>query len=314
MSPQIAEVFGVWIKRLAGAIGLEQLFSGHPELTELDLDRDYLDVERLLMQEEWPFVRADLEVSHQQPKATAFAARKDGQFAGFFAAHNFGSIGYLDMMIIATPFRGAAVARPLYFRTMHELKRKGIRSFVVHTTNDSARLIRLIGFRPGRDFTLVVRDAQRAARGLDANISRIGMESLNEVIALDAAAFGMQRAEWITALLRRSDTPFFGLRRDGRLTASLCLRPRRGDAFSIDTVNCESIDDLARLVQAVAGAYGDHRLECFARTGSPLHHQLEQLGFTVPEFFKAIGPLVEWRKGPVGTAGTSDAIQCLCWF
>src|SRR5262245_55854148 len=105
------------LKYLAGGAFL----SGHPDLAEMDLDRDFPEIDRLFTQEEWPFLRADLEASHAQPGATATVARKDGAFAGFFATHAFGDIGYLDMMIIDARFRGRGVARPLYFHTVREL-------------------------------------------------------------------------------------------------------------------------------------------------------------------------------------------------
>ena len=142
-----------FLKRLAG-----ELFSGSPDLQPMDLDRDWADVERLLIQEEWPFLRSDIEVSHRQPGATSIVARKDGAFAGFFITHAFGNTGYLDMMVIDSEFRKRSIARPLYFRTLKALKKKGIQSFVVHTTNDSSRLIRLLGFKPGGSYTLLTRE------------------------------------------------------------------------------------------------------------------------------------------------------------
>jgi hypothetical protein len=184
-------------------------------LSLLDLDRDYPEIERLPASGQWPFLRSDLEVSHRQPGATAFVARKEGSFGGFFLTHTFGHVGYLDMMITAREVRKRGVARPLYFRTVRELKRKGVRSFVVHTTNDSARLIRLLGFRPGRSFTLLARDpgaAEAPGELVDAPPARRA-----EVVELDREAFGMARPEWINALLREPSTRCRGLEREGRL-------------------------------------------------------------------------------------------------
>jgi hypothetical protein len=100
----LKQVWGMWANG--------EIFSGHPELLTMNLVCDYPEIEKLMVEEEWPFLRNDLELSHAQPKATAFIARKRGEFAGFLTTHNFGHIGYLDMMIITSQFRKAGIARP----------------------------------------------------------------------------------------------------------------------------------------------------------------------------------------------------------
>jgi hypothetical protein len=286
------------LKYLAGGAFL----SGHPDLEEMDLDRDFAEIDRLFIQEEWPFLRADLEASHAQPRATAYVARKDGAFAGFFATHAFGDIGYLDMMIISARFRGRGIARPLYFRTLRELRRKGARAFVVHTTNDSTRLIRLLGFRAGQTFTLLARDPV----GKGGRAPETGKR--DELVRLDAEVFGLERPEWIDALHAQPSTRFFAT--DG---ASVCLRARKNGAVCLDMANGRSFEPLGTLIDEVLASHADRRIECFVKTGSELHRRLEARDFAVPEFFKAIGPLVEWRKGPVGDVGASPRIQCLSW-
>jgi GNAT superfamily N-acetyltransferase len=288
------------LKSLSGGAFL----SGHPDLAEMDLDRDFPEIDRLFTQEEWPFLRADLEVSHAQPRATAIVARKDGAFAGFFATHAFGDVGYLDMMIIDARFRGKGIARPLYFRTLRELRRKGVRSFVVHTTNDSSRLIRLLGFRPGQTFTLLARDPVGKGDPAPADPPK-----RDDLVRLDADVFGRARPEWIDALLAQPSTRFSGA--DG---ASVCLRARKNGAVCLDMANALTFEPLGPLVDSVLARHADRRIECFVRTGSELHRLLESRGFAVPEFFRPIGPLVEWRKGPVGDVGASSRVQCLSWF
>ena len=304
------------LKKLSGVVAEGRWLSGHPDLEPLDLDRHFPELERLFALEEWPFLRSDLEVSHAQPLATGRVAWKNGRFAGFFATHHFGDVGYLDMMIIAPEFRRAGMARPLYFATVGELRRRGVRSFVVHTTNDSARLIRLVGFRPGLRFVLLRREAtlgESPGAAVDPDVRPLGRRDGFALVYLDARVFGMRRETWIAALLAQPAARFVGLTEAGALRASLCLRPRREGAFALDAVNAEDPGDLARLVRAVvAGERG--RLECFAREGSELHRLLVGLGFEVPDFFRPIGPLVEWRKGRTGDIGRSPRIQSLMWF
>jgi len=301
----------VLLKKLSGKLSAGSWFSGHPEIRPVEMTSDFPAIEELLQLEEWPLVREDLEVSHCQPGAVFNVAIKDGAFAGFFATHSFARVGYLDLMVIDPKFRRKGIARPLYFKTLRSLRASGAHGYVVHTTNDSARIIRLLGFKPGREFTLLVRPA--------ANFDAVALQELDcrdrdALVALDAEVFGLARPEWIDALIAQPRVRFVGLRAHGTLRASACLRPRRGAALCLDSVNSRDLADLVTFVQNIVRANGATRLECFARVGSPLHHQLLEQGFQVPEFFKAIGPLVEWRKGETDGLGASDRVQTLNWF
>jgi GNAT superfamily N-acetyltransferase len=288
--------------------------TGGPRLDRLDLERDFSDIDDLLAAEEWPFVRSDLEVSHAQPRGAAFVARKDERFAGFFAAHAFGDVAYLDMMIVAPAFRRRGVARPLYFQTVRELERQGVRGYVVHTTHDSARLIRLLGFRPGLTYTLLRREPREDRPVDDERLVWLGPSDREAVVGLDAAVFGRPRPAWIHALMKQRGTRFAGWRERDRLLAFVCLRPRRGGAYCLDLVSATDDTALDALVEAVWRRFDMNRLECFARVGSRLEARLVAAGFEVPPFFDAIGPLVEWRKGRTEGAGDSERMSCLSWF
>jgi GNAT superfamily N-acetyltransferase len=284
------------------------------EIEPFHLDRDFADVDALLSSEQWPFVRADIEVSHAQPLAAAFVARKDGHFAGFFLTHAFGNVGYLDMMIVAPPFRGGGIARPLYIQTVRALEDRGVTALVVHTTNDSAGLIRLLGFRRSRSFTLLRREHGAGAPSFTPELLRLDGADRESIVGLDQSVFGRRRDPWISALFAQPNVRFLGIEREKRLRACLCLRPRRDGAFCIDMVSALDADEQRRLVDATLAAQGDRRFECFARAGSALELQLRRNGFEQPLFFRAIGPLVEWRRGRTDGAGNSDRMQCLSWF
>jgi GNAT superfamily N-acetyltransferase len=288
------------------ASSAQALVPGAVDVATLDLDRDWPDLERLLLSEDWPFLRSDLEVGDAQPRSASLVARKNEVFAGFFTTHHFGDVGYLDMMIIAPDFRGKTVARPLYLEALSRLRANGIRGLVVHTTNDSARLIQLMGFKAGQDFTLLVRPAGPAPRGPE--ISPVTDRAA--IVALDAEVFGAPRERWIEALLAQPSVTFVG-----RDAATTCLRPRVGGALCLDAVNSRDDASLVAMVDGTVGHYGPHHeLQCFVRTGSLLHQRLVALGFEVPAFFVPIGPLVEWRQGATGAVGTKERVQSLMWL
>lgn len=276
------------------------------EIEPLVLDRDWPEIEQLLRAEAWPFVRADLELGDAQPGETSFVAHKDGRFAGFFAAHLFpgdaGPVGYLDMMVIHPDFRGRTVARPLYLRTLEALEAAGARGMCVHTTNDSARLIRLLGFTAGRSFTLLIRQPGPGGGG---DLLPVDPERLAR---LDSALFGVDRPAWTGWLA--TDPRVETLGTDAGVVV---LRPRTDGAYSFD--GCYA--DEARVDELVSAIVGDkgggHALMAFAATDGALHRAMVRHGFAVPDFFEPIGPLVEWRQGETGTVGRG-AVHSLLWL
>ena len=285
------------------------------QVIPLEMERDYRAIDQLFDSEEWPFIRADLEASHSQPRSTALVARTSQDLLGFFATHHFDDIGYLDMMIVSPTARASHVARKLYFETTRQMKTKGMKGWVAHSTNDSYRMFKFMRFQPGQSFTLLARDPLSTTSTTESLAPhQLTSESLDSLILLDEEVFGTSRTDWITTLLNQPTTQFFGLQQEGELVASLCMRTRKQDAICLDCVNGRSMETLTPLLDRVLAGMLSRRLECFARTDSALHHYLLQNGFTVPDFFAPIGPLVEWRKGSTGNVGLSSKVLSLAWF
>ena len=282
-----------------------QLVPGAIELTPLKLDRDWPDVERLLRLEEWPFVRADLELGEAQPGETSYVARKDGKFAAFFTSFMFGHIGYLDMFVIDPAFRGQGVARPLYFKVIEALQSHGATGLVAHTTNDSARLIKLLGFVPGRPFTLRVRPPAPAPEG--PQLSKGDPERFK---AMDTEIFGIARPTWSGFLAQdiRVDLVAYG-------DAIAALRPRVDGGYSLDHMLAPKQEDIIPLVDGIVAKHGANGpLMAFAATDGYLEGVLHERGFAVPEFFVPIGPLIEWRDGKTEPVGRSEMLHSLFWL
>lgn len=289
--------------------------SAHPDIFPLEFERDFPHIEKLLKLEQWPFVKNDLQASHQQPGSVGLVAHYKGQFAGFYLAHPFGKIGYLDMSIIAPEFRGKGVGRPLHVRAMREMKKTGIRSFVVHTTQESAPMIWLLGFDKGQSFSLMAREPLSSLPvELQAPIKKMGIKDLPALVELDEAVFGLRRETWIVSLLQQSSTEFYGIYDQETLVASLCLRSRRDGALCLDMVNGKNFEELQLLLHGILQAFANQRIECFVREQAPLWNFLQKAGFFIPDFFQEIGPLTEWRKGKTGKVGRTPLVQCLSWF
>lgn len=271
------------------------------QIEDMDLDRDWPGIERLLKMEEWPFTRADLEISHQQDRAIGLVVRILGEIKGFFTVHNFGDIAYLDMIILEEGIRRkVSVSREIWKDVKRRINEKGLKAMLAHCTNDSSPLLRFLGFRKGEQFTLVRKDetATRASVAGDS-LQRLCVDDLAQLVELDEKVFGMRREAWIRGLLEQESTTFIGDFDQDRLRASVCLRERQDNALCLDGCNSLDYHRLTALIDQTVATMPHKKFECFVRTDSRLHHHLLAQGFYVPEFFKPIGPLDELSKGPV---------------
>lgn len=280
------------------------LIPGAVQVLPMDLDRDWPDIEALMRAEEWPFVRGDLELGEAQTHGTSFIARQDGRFAAFFTTFMFGRIGYLDMFIIHPDFRSKGIARPLYFRAIEALQSAGATGLACHSTNDSARLIKILGFTPGRTFTMYVREPGDAPAG-----PALAAVDPARYQALDTEIFGVARPAWTAHLTGDPGVDIVGYG-----SAVVALRPKIG-GFTLDQMLAPDPAEIGPLVDGVIAKHGaTSTLMVSCTTGGALEAVLKARGFIVPDFFVPIGPLIEWREGDTEPVGRSDAIQSVLWL
>lgn len=280
----------------------------------MDLDRDWAGIEHLLAIEEWPFIRDDFEVSHEQPRAIAIVVRHQGVVRGFFTAHHFEDIGYMDMIIMdASVRRNVMVLGHLFRRVGKELSQRRFRGEVGHMLPEALLLLRPLGYKPGIEFALMRREAVSTEPG--PSIDAMPFTDLDEVIALDTSLFGVSRAQWLTSLMRRPTSRIFS-RKDsnGDLAASLCLRERRENSLCLDSCNSRDFAPLKALIDEVITAFPHRRLECFVRKGTDLEAHLIASGFRIPPFFEKIAPLLEARRGDLDSVGLGPFVRSLNWL
>jgi len=284
-------------------------------IEKLDLDRHWDGVNRLLELEEWPFIRADLEVSDEQARAIGLVAQIGGVIKGFFTIHHFGDIGYLDMVIIdPSERRNLTLANDLWGRAKAGMVEQGFNSKVAHCTRSTARFLRVLGYCAGLKFWLLRKDESQAQAPADAVVRVLSPEHLPRLIELDEQVFGTSRHHWLTALSRQPSATFVGRLEGDDLLASACLRERRENSLCIDSCNGLDGEHVAALIDDILSSYPHKRLECFVRDGTDLHRALLAKGFYVPDFFTPIGPLVELRQGPNDDVGTGPHVRTLSWI
>ncbi len=288
----------------------------------MDLARDWPGIERLLTIEGWPYVYDDLALWAHDPRAIALVVREAAQLQGYFIIQPFDHIAYLDNMLMdPSRRRNVFMTTELFTEARRRMDRQGFNAYVTHCTPSSARMARLLGYRPGQAFDLMRREARRAeAPGGPTRsgeppraLEPLEATALGALVDLDTRVFGLRREPHLHALMQQAGTRFYGRRDGDHLVASVCLRARRGDTLCVDACNALDFAPLQRLLDDVLQAHAHRPLDCFVKQGIDLQHHLERQGFGRPPGRPEIASLVEYRLGPTGEVGLSPAMRTMSW-
>ena len=302
----------LWLKRLSGSMSDGQWFSGRPEVSALDLERDWPEMERLIRADQLSHAKQDVAGWLAQDGAVALVAHKDGKFAGFFVAHPVGTVAHVDLVSVDPGFRKSSIARPLYFRGVNELKVRGATGFVAHAGAEAGHLLQLLGYTAGSTFVLMRSQVgeMTVAGGHRGELVDEHEMTVDEIVGLDKTVFGADRAGFIQHLFDREDTEVYGFRKKGELIACLVFQ-RLGDTLLIRLAEGREFRDISSLVHVAMVMNSGRNLECVVRKGGKLATMFESLDFSTPQSFQ---PLTEYRLGETAGIGDGDGVLQLSWW
>ncbi len=182
---------------------------------------DVADGMRLKAEAGWNQVEADWRRFLALGGDGCFAAERQGRVVGSVTTSQFGSIGWVAMLLVAKARRGAGIGRGLLIRALEHLESRGALSVRLDATALGRPLYESLGF--GVDFRLGRFGGIVGPAG-NAEETRPGRPAdLAQVAALDRVATGTDRRALLDRFLR--DDPL------GYLVAGPVGGPIRGFAF-----------------------------------------------------------------------------------
>lgn len=282
----------------------------------LDLEKHWSGINTLLRKEDWPFILDDFKVSHIQEKSLGLVVVDNDVVVGFFTLHNFSTIAYHDLFIIEKEYRKDITS---FLKIMMEIKKhlkfNGLTTEVAHCTKDSSAFVKFLGFKPRAEY-LLLRKLASGKENLKNNSGVVELSNKNklEIIELDKQTFGIDRKKWISDLLDMQSTKFYGLFNNDKLDTFLVLRKRYGNSYTFDTLSgCNTLRKLELVSHVIDNLNVDFDIDTFVLKGSILEKHLILNGFSQPEFFKDIGPLVEYVKGNVSSLNV-NSMETMSWI
>lgn len=302
----------LWLKRLSGAVSDGQWFSGRPTVSDLDLQRDWADMERLIAADGLHHTRADVAGWLAAEPSIGLVARKDDAFAGFMLAHAVGRAAHIDLVAVDPRLRRASIARPLYFRGVNALKVAGSKGFVAHAHPEPGALLQVLGYAAGDRYTLVENTVGEVtvAGGMRGELLDDDEIDLDQAAALDARVFGAERKAWLKHLLARDDTEVQGLRKKGELTALLVMQ-QTDKTRTVRLAAGAEFKDIASLLHTAMVMSSGRTIRCWVRSDSKLEKMLGSMEFT-PAADSV--PFTEYRLGSTDGIGTGDGVLQLSWW
>lgn len=303
----------LWLKKLSGSVSDGRWFSARPTVGELELDRDWPHIERLIAHDGLPHTRPDVEGWLADAGAVALVAHKDDRFAGVFLAHPVGNVAHIDLVSVDPAFRRASIARPLYYQGVNALKVSGCTGFVAHARSAPGALLELLGYTPGPRFRLLEHEVGSVTVAGGHRGELLDGEDLPEedAIALDAAVFGARREGWLTALMRRDDTECWGFRKNDALTALLVLQRHADGSVSVRLAGGNQFADISSLLHVVLVMSSGTHVRAWAREGSKLEAMLQAMDFDSTD---SSMDFTEYRLGMTQGVGDCDGVIQLAWW
>jgi hypothetical protein len=135
----------------------------------------------------------------------SFAARLDGRLVGTTTTLSFGNeLAWIGMVLVRPELRGQGLGRRLMEAALEHLARRGVKSVKLDATPAGKPLYERLGFVT----ELIIQRWEGVARpGPGDGATELRGEHLRDVRALDRDAFGLDRADVLSALLEDSHVP-----------------------------------------------------------------------------------------------------------
>jgi GNAT superfamily N-acetyltransferase len=197
-------------------------------LTLRPLGRGDLDTMHEVLAHSLPTPRGLLELYFDVQPDGFVGAEVGGALVGVVCGVRYPGHAFVGSMGVRPDHQGRGIAGRLLRRLLDDLDRAGCGLTLLEATDAGHPLYLQAGFVDVSETSVFRRDAAARAPESRGAVEAVTAESPDEVLALDRAAFGTDRAPVITAALRRwPGRAFLARGADGRVAAWILAQPDR---------------------------------------------------------------------------------------
>ena len=198
----------------------------------------------------WNQTLSDCEELVLRRDAVCFFALDGDRVIGSAAAKFYGGkqMGYINMVIVLEPYRGHHIATRMLRTLMEHLK--DFRTLRLYATEAGSHVYSKLGFVTYAMMHKYYRPWRKAA--LSPRIRPLTENDLPSAVALDAAAFGVERKNMLTYFYsRHPELCFKSIRPDGELSGLVIGREGVSNRHAADVI-AENEAEAFELFEAVA--------------------------------------------------------------
>jgi GNAT superfamily N-acetyltransferase len=172
--------------------------------------------------------RALIELTLDAQPDGFLGAEVDGALVGVVSAVRYPAFAFIGLMGVHADHQGRGIGRRLFTRLLDDLDEAGTPLARLEATDAGYPLYASVNFTEEFQTAVYRRDPAAAMPQLRGPVEPVSAANLHEMLALDRAAFGTDRARVLAAALRRWPERAF-LARDarGRVTGWLLAQPDR---------------------------------------------------------------------------------------
>gem|GEM_PF-5889303 len=238
--------------------------------------------------------------------ARGFVLRQQGSLAGAITAIRYFEHGFLGPVLAPGGADGLAIA--LLAHAIEGLQRGGASLLEAEATEEERAILARMGFHALRS-TLVLERPAGAGSGAATRTERLGPGDFLDLGALDAAAVGYGRKEFLYALMQDYPEGARVVRGGGDVHGYAFLRrSRRGYHLGPLVTREGDLESARALLSDAAALAAGWPLVALAPEESPLVGALSEAGFA------PVGRLTRMRAGAPGREVAGDATRATEWL
>jgi ribosomal protein S18 acetylase RimI-like enzyme len=200
----------------------------HPTIRpfeEIDVDFAY----EMTVREQWNVTRADIKHMFNYEPTGCFIAEVKGSRVAHVFTVNYGSLGWIGLLIVEAEYRKKGIATLLMKKATDYLLHSGVKTIKLEAVPEIADLYRKLGF-VDEYYSLRFMGKSRKTIPLRSDSANcIQKEKIKEVAKFDAAYFGAYRTAVLASLFQENPNLCFASYKGSKIVGYLmCREAERG--------------------------------------------------------------------------------------
>jgi len=192
----------------------------------------------MTVREQWNVSRADIKrMFNYEPNGCFIAEAKGSRVAHVFTV-NYGSLGWIGLLIVEAEYREKGIATLLMKKAIDYLLHSGVETIKLEAVPEIADLYRKLGFVDEYDSLRFMGKSRKTIPLQSDSTIHMQKEKIEEIAKFDAAYFGAGRTTVLMSLCQENPNLCFASYKDSKIVGYLMCR-RAEEGYNVGPFVCE---------------------------------------------------------------------------